>query len=376
MQLSSIKVLVLGVVFTLSVQMSAWHCDLISVADLMVRDQNIEYLLTYPVAPFQFTPLSVTSNHWLHPYEGLFKEHFVLKIPQGQVFGVDGWIFVDDKLVVDFVWQNCFLHQFAWEHAKQYKPVKKIARMAVIAQSGYTYYYHWMVEVLGRLAQLEMQGIEYDYLYVPTIAPFMKEMLVLWGVEPSKIVSSCDECIYEVDELIIPSLVAGVQVHGCPRLVHYIPEYIARYVKDKLMKSVDTRKIENHFSKKVFISRRDASSRRMLNEDEVFALFEAVGFERYVLSQLSVSDQIALFAQADIVVGALGSGLANVLFCKKDARVVDIFQARRDCTIYYLCQTLGLSYTCVKTTDFIEEHDGQYDTTVPLDVIENFIKSL
>jgi capsular polysaccharide biosynthesis protein len=108
----------------------------------------------------------------------------------------------------------------------------------------------------------------------------------------------------------------------------------------------------------------------------VFALFEKKGFERYTLSTMSVAQQIALFQNAEIIVGALGSGLANVIFCNPTVRIVDIFQARRDCTIYYLCQTLGLSYQCVKTMEFIDDYDGQFDTIVPLDIMENLVRSL
>lgn len=221
-----------------------------------------------------------------------------------------------------------------------------------------------------------MQGIDYDYLYVPTISAFMKETLELWGVPPEKIISA-DNKIYQATELITPSLVAKVIVNGCPRLAHYISEEIVFYVQQKLLAAAKLREEGSvPFSKKIFISRKDATARRMLNEDEVFELFRSQGFERYELSQLPVVQQILLFNQADIIVGSLGSGLSNILFCNKEAQIIDLFQARRDGCIYYLGQTLNLNYQCVKTVEFIDQNDGQYDSVVPLEIIQSLIESL
>ena len=142
------------------------------------------------------------------------------------------------------------------------------------------------------------------------------------------------------------------------------------YVKNKLLEGYQKQNHNFNFAKKVFISREDAISRKMINEQEVFQYFEKYGFKKYVLGSMSLVEQIALFQEADIIIGSVGSGMTNVIFCKPDVKIFDIFQRRCDCTIFYMCQTLGLEYHPIKTMDFIDEKDGQYDAVVPLESLE------
>ncbi len=372
----SCGLLLMTFIFPSIVHSNSQFCSSKPLLETLKMHGGIDYLHCFPEEPFEFTKLSVVDDHYLHPYKGVFENTYILTIPQGEVFGKDGWVLINDTLINELIWQNVFPSKQALQKAKENKTVSIPGRVAVIAQSGYTYYYHWIAEVLGRLALLEMRAIDYDFLYVPLGRPFMKETLQLFGVDPSKIIEASDDLVFTADQLIVPSLVARVRTEGCPRLVHYLPKHILFYIKNKLLSAVEKEPQEHSFCKKVFLSRKDAVARKMLNEDDVFALFEAQGFKRYVLSEMSIVDQILLFKNAEIIVGALGSNLTNVIFCNSKVRIFDIFQARRDCTINYLCQNLGLSYQCVKTTDFIDQNDGQFDTVVPLDIIKNLISDL
>jgi capsular polysaccharide biosynthesis protein len=352
-----------------------WHCDIISLSQIIENNNQIKYIPCYPARTFTHKELPLATNHWLHPYTGLFKETFILNIPQGLVTGLDGWIIVDDCLIQELIWQNVYLHKDGLHTAKQNHPVTKKGRVAVIAQTGHSYYYHWMVEVLGRLALLELQNIEYDYLYVPMNAPYMKETLQLWGIDPSKIIPASDDYIVIADELIVPSLVSSVVVHGLPRLVHYIPDYLVQYIRNKLLRALEKKDLTTQFNKKVFISRQDATARKIINEDEVFALFEAQGFTRYHLTKLSILEQILLFKNAETIVGSLGSGLTNIIFCNPYVQIIELYQARRDSTIWNLSQMVGLAnHQCIKTTEFIEHREGQLDTEIPLEVIHKVIE--
>ncbi|HSW75428.1 MAG TPA: glycosyltransferase family 61 protein [Candidatus Saccharimonadales bacterium] len=370
------KILCAVTLLLYSFSINSWQCDLASLSELMATNNQIKYQECSDIIPFNYERLPVTDNHYLHPYQGFFHKTFILHITQAQLFGMDGWVFVDDKLIYDLTWQNVFLPKYFWEQAKQNLPTLSFGKVAVIAQSGYPYYYHWLVEVLGRLALLELNGAEYDFVYAPMDKSYMKEAMQLWGIDSAKIIAASDNCIIQADELIVPSLVSKVHTNGCPRLSHYTPEYILSHIRNKLLTAANKQETNFQGCKKVFISRKDAGSRKMLNEDEVFELFKAAGFQRYILSDLSLVEQIKLFNNAEIIVGALGSGMANVIFCNDKVQVVDIFQARRDTTIYYLCQTFGFSYRCVKTMEFIDANDGQYDSTVPLQIIQDLIDTL
>ena len=81
----------------------------------------------------------------------------------------------------------------------------------------------------------------------------------------------------------------------------------------------------NVAKRRLFISRADAKRPRLLNEDEVFKRIEALGFERVIPGRLSIADQIALFSEAQIVAGAHGAGLTNLIFMPGGGAVVENF---------------------------------------------------
>ncbi len=72
----------------------------------------------------------------------------------------------------------------------------------------------------------------------------------------------------------------------------------------------------NQTSKKerIYITRRHARSRRVINEDEVILLMRKWNFNVYELETLNVAEQILLFSNASIVVGPHGAGLTNIIF--------------------------------------------------------------
>ncbi|MBI2345151.1 glycosyltransferase family 61 protein [Candidatus Dependentiae bacterium] len=354
----------------------AWHCDLIFLEQMLQFDSRIQHHQCFEEIPFEYKKLPFERDYLLHPYQGKFLKSYITTIPQGRVIGCDGYVIFDKKLVYDFVWQNCFVLHSIWDNFQEKSIFQLNASVVVLAQSGYQYYYHWLIEVLGRLALLEIENIHYDYLYVAYNKGFIKQTLDLWGIDSSKIIEASDEYILQAKNLIVPSLVARAKTNGVPRLTHYIPEYIVTYIKNKLLDGYKKKQHDFNFAKKIFISREDAASRKMLNEQDVFTYFEQYGFKKYVLGSMSIIEQIALFQGADIIIGSLGSGMSNVIFCKSDVKIFDIFQRRCDCTIFYLCQTLGLEYHPIKTMDFIDENDGQYDAVVPLESLEEILQYL
>jgi capsular polysaccharide biosynthesis protein len=227
---------------------------------------------------------------------------------------------------------------------------------------------------------LELKNIEFDWLYVPTDAPFMKETLTLWGIDPVKIIQPIDDFHYiEADELIVPSITRRIPTdsktfQSTTTLASYWTPWVIEYIRNKYLPLAQQSVDPNKFSKRVFISRKDSTHRIMLNEDEVFSLFEQHGFKSYVLGQMSFLEQVALFAQAEIIIGAHGSGLANLIFAKPGTQVIEIFQARSDATECYLAQMCKLKYHAVGTSEF--RPIGFQNTTVPISIIIDVINKL
>lgn len=350
--------------------------QLISINDFMKTNSTVQYLKCSNEQSFCFEPFPLSVAPETQPHEGTFAELFILTIPHGRVCSENGWVVVDHCFMKELVWR---IEQFGFNHIRQtkFENVKKISgRVAVIAQPWCGYYYHWTAEVLGRLALLEMNGIEYDWLYIQTDSPFMKESLALWGIDQTKIIDPFGDTHYiEADRLIVPSLVSRL-TGGWTRFASYVPPQIIDYVKNKLGSRAMQHQVDFESSKRIFISRKDAHFRKMLNEDDVFALFKTKGFKRYDLSELTFSQQIQLFQNAEIIVAAHGAGLFNTVFCNSGSQIIEIFQRRCSATFWYLSQQLGLRHSCIKTIDFEINGIGASHTYVPLDIVQKIIDGI
>jgi capsular polysaccharide biosynthesis protein len=150
--------------------------------------------------------------------------------------------------------------------------------------------------------------------------------------------------------------------------------WIIEYLRSKCLPAAEQAAINHNFSKKIFISRKDTLLRNMINEDEIFELFEAYGFKRYCLGQMSIIEQVLLFKNAETIVAAHGSGLTHLIFCNPGTQLIEIFQARSDCSYWYLSQTLGLRYHYILTMPFAFDCFAPDNTTVPIPLIQDFIE--
>jgi hypothetical protein len=365
---------------------------IVPLQEILYKNPQIKYTKIVDKLYFDYPEFVIAP---IFPHKGYFEELFMLSIPSGRVQGECGHVFIDNKLSDQMARGDRFECLFHVPQIQE-KDIQKVSgRVAVIAQHGagimWGNYYHSLFEVFGRLALLEMAGLEYDWLYVPLDKKYVREALKLWGVDKSKIIAPTDEkfCI-EADELIVPSLVINTSC-GHAHAGNFQHPVTSKYVKDKLLAGAQKENIDiSKFSKKVFISRKDSpKGRQILNEDEIFELFEKKGFKRYEMCSMPVASQIMLFAQAEMVVSEQGSSLTNILFCKPNTVVVEIFQGLIDNCFWWVSHALGLQYIPIKTLPINGNYYATWRltnmeyyfknnvlrTNVPLGEIENFIKS-
>ena len=77
-------------------------------------------------------------------------------------------------------------------------------------------------------------------------------------------------------------------------------------------------------NRKIFISRKDASSRTITNEEELINFLKNDNFEIINLSEKKFTDQVKIFNSAKLIVAMHGAGLTNLLFCKSNTKVIEI----------------------------------------------------
>lgn len=355
--------------------------------DLMQACPEISYRLVHKAQLFSYPQLPVANYAWLHPSSGMFAQDFVLMIPQGKVCSAYGYVLINNHFVKELIPQNypASMYEKGLENLAQKimnKVPKKVSgRVVVLGRFDFDCYGHWLGELLPRLALLKELGVEYDLLYVPYHKKYIQESLALLGIDSKKIIQPYDEHFYiQAEELIVPSLTARriprqKEKEFCKYSVGtmYCPMWVVNFLRNAFLPLVDQQIDVSQFNKKVFISRKDAGQRRMLNEDELFELFEEKGFTRYCMSELSFLEQVALFKQAEVVVAAHGSALTNIVFAMPGTTVCEIFQNQFDSTFWQLSYQVGCQHHCIKTQER-EPIMVKVDTHVDVDIVKKYIQ--
>jgi capsular polysaccharide biosynthesis protein len=205
-------------------------------------------------------------------------------------------------------------------------------------------YYHWVAETLTRLegveAYTERTGETPTLIVGPDFGGFQRETLELLGYGPDDWVE-WEYAVADVDELVIPSVRREIN-RGA------LSPVAVDWLRDRMRPVVRERVDLDRFADRVYISRDDATRRRVINEDELVAELEAHGFERYYLAEMSTAETMGLMMQDEIVVGPHGAGLTDIIFAD-DAAVIELCRGERpDSRAYYtLASQVGLRHRTV-----------------------------
>src|SRR5690606_1867518 len=96
---------------------------------------------------------------------------------------------------------------------------------------------------------------------------------------------------------------------------------------------------------RLFVQRR-SRSRHLRNEDELLPLMEARGFVSVDPADLPHAENV--FHEADTIVGVHGAGLANLVFCRPGATVLELIPSDQAYPYYYTTAVHGgLGYDCL-----------------------------
>ena len=180
---------------------------------------------------------------------------------------------------------------------------------------GSRFYGHYLYEVLGRLALVEDQIDAYP-IYIPNQMPYQKRYLTMLGLDDKQIISVDQEMPagFTADRLVIPCFRRMEDYLIDPKITDYLRRKLLPYANRTLSPG-----------ERIYISRRKARRRHILNEQELLPILAEYGFSVVYLEDYSVDKQISVLKFAKIIISPHGTGLDNLLYCEPNTRVLEIF---------------------------------------------------
>ncbi len=223
---------------------------------------------------------------------------------------------------------------------RPYLPAPKRVRgraLYLVTPEAADNYHHWMIDLLPRIGLVETAGFDlkaFDQVIIDYAArPYQLETLQRLGIDPRRIVRLSAGDRIQPDELVVPSLKTDNQD---------VPLNQLEWLRKKFSMPVNPAARRRRF----YLSRAEAPTRRLLNEGEVFAMLQQLGFEKVNLSRYGVREQAALLASAEMVAGPSGAAFTNTVFCAPGTQVIE-FASPRWLTVYHwmISARLGLEHT-------------------------------
>ncbi|MEM7756853.1 MAG: glycosyltransferase family 61 protein [Cyanobacteria bacterium P01_A01_bin.40] len=251
--------------------------------------------------------------------------------------------------------------------------VKKISGYCSIFRSQRNSFAHAMKDNIPRtflLNQAEYSNLDkIKLLYSDEITEL--EAFFLPNLIPSNVVlnSVSSEYLYDIENLIFPSFFHPA--HAC-----YFPIPYLNKLKAEMMPKRPRRK-----NKRIYISRikckSERTKRHILNESELMEEIGELGFERYILEDMSLKSQAELFYDAETIIGADGAGLFWTSFAEK-AKVLVLFNRYLVPAFYYtIAKNLDHEYRqlCCSNINKNKNHQNrnfQVDIAKVLELLHSF----
>ncbi len=213
-------------------------------------------------------------------------------------------------------------------------PVQRIdGTIAVLAGLSNDMYFHWLFDVLPRLDLIDRSGIArnaIDGFLVSHHLPFQQETLACLGIPAAKILTPEQYPHLQAECLIVPAF------PGSPA---WMPPWACQWLRQRFLADRPAT------STRLYLSRRETANRRVINEPAVLTMLAELGFQCVTLEALTVREQAALLASAEVVIAPHGSGLSNLVFCHPGTIVIEIFPPHFVYPCYWLiCNVMDLPY--------------------------------
>ena len=240
----------------------------------------------------------------------------VLRLQEAWVSTHDGWVFAQGG---ERVLNLSPFHRFHEVAPRVRLPFPRFhwrrlpgVTLSLLSSWATQNFYHYSMDAIARLHLIKKAGIDWrqiDHVLVPSLdSASARHWVEAAGIPAEKIISvrAGEPLLVQAEHLICGSF-PGMRRTCSAEAVEFLQGLRQFAPAEK--------------PRRLFVVRR-SHSRLLLNEDEIWALLQPLGFERVDPAEVDNAEQV--FSEAEAVVGAHGAALTNLLFCKPGTKVLEL----------------------------------------------------
>ena len=282
-----------------------------------------------------------------------------------QVVITNSYIYHNNKVLFAYTNQSkpVFKYYFKDFIKKCLFPKKKIEEASIGINCWSFNYFHWMTEVLPSIIAIhKIRNNTTVILSCSSVSyPFILNSLNFFSI-PYYIMNK--------NEVVSVAKLYAIKL---PAIAKYNEPFLAE------MKFEFIKKLNIDISivpyKKIYISRRNANMRKVINEEALLKMLNKYDFEFVCLEDFNLENQIRLLSISKTVISSHGAGLTNILFMQPNQKVIELKADNNDYWCFYsLAQLAKLDYNYLLCKGEIENH-RLANIEVDLKVLENLLNS-
>ncbi len=236
-------------------------------------------------------------------------------------------------------------------------------------------FFHWMMDCLPRawmLRKYSPYGKDAKWLVGPLDRPFHQPCLDLLGISAADCLTLPHGSIARFDRLVIPAFTFEEPLQtlrpSYDSGIHHTG-WSQAYLDDIRGLAWDRYGCAERSDLRVYVSRGDASHRRLRNEAEVVRLLVSHGFVVVEPGTLPFQRQVEIFSRASIVVGLHGAGLTNLMWARPICDVLEFASEDLNDTGYrFLSDLCGHRHSAILCRAF-EHPQGVAYADLEVDIV-------
>lgn len=309
--------------------------------------------------PCQFGKKSPNFDWWI---DDTFPPLGVLELEDGYFFGKHGWVVTEDHVLLsNHSWYGKHVDEISLGERRTrlmrwidpYFRVRRLNGTCLSLTSDWSAinYGHFLLDGLSRIELFNRSSFSLsnvDHILVPYPNPAWGRFIDQLGL-CNKVIEPQEGWAYRADRILAPSFPGTrAQYHSC----------VVNFLQRQFLSEAHSQR------RRLYIPR--TTTRLIENEDALIRILKEYDFE--IFEPVDHDNPPEVFAQAEIVVGGHGAGLADIAFCQPGTDVLELIPSDHVRPYWYtLAEAADLEYSYIVGPSTRERDDPMSGGPSPFD---------